>query len=164
MVTIFILNGRLSDLPFRQCKGTKKSCVLQIKSQKRHEKRHVQKIVPFQPTFFTVFVQSTLRVASLQLKFPPSPIWKIYPIYLYIFIYIIYRHIFSLGIGIKINCNTATLQRQVSTTLILIDSFSLFPDVVDSRFTEQVDNLPEIVDSVPGFVDISPKVFFLVSF
>ena len=48
--------------------------------------------------------------------------------------------------------------------LILIGSFSLFPDVVDSRFTEQVDNLPEIVDSVPGFVDISPKVFFLVSF
>jgi predicted Ser/Thr protein kinase len=43
MVTIFIFNGRLSDLSFRQCKGTKKSCVLQIKSQKRHEKRHVLK-------------------------------------------------------------------------------------------------------------------------
>jgi hypothetical protein len=127
MVTIFILNGRLSDLSFRQWKGTKKSCVLQIKSQKRHEKRHVLKIVPFLPTFFTFFVQSTLRVASLQLKFPPSPIWKIYPIYLYIFIYIIYRHIFSLGIGIKINCNIATLQRKMVFFLISIDSFFLIP-------------------------------------
>ena len=27
--------------------------------------------------------------------------------------------------------------------------FALFPDVVDNRFTEQVDNLPDFVDSVP---------------
>jgi hypothetical protein len=35
--------------------------------------------------------------------------------------------------------------------------FCLFPDVVDSRFTEQVDSLPDIVDSVPDFVDIFLK-------
>jgi hypothetical protein len=35
--------------------------------------------------------------------------------------------------------------------------FRLFPDVVDSRFTEQVDSLPNIVDSVPDFVDIFLK-------
>jgi hypothetical protein len=39
--------------------------------------------------------------------------------------------------------------------------FCLFPDVVDSRFTEQVDSLPDIVDSVPGFVDIFLKVLTL---
>ena len=36
--------------------------------------------------------------------------------------------------------------------LISVDSFCLFPDVVDSHFTEQVDSLPDIVDSIPGFV------------
>jgi len=36
--------------------------------------------------------------------------------------------------------------------------FYLFPDVVDSRFTEQVDSLPDIVDSIPDFVDIFLKV------
>ena len=35
------------------------------------------------------------------------------------------------------------------------------PDVVDSRFTGQVDSLPDIVDSVPGFVDIFLKVLTL---
>ena len=34
----------------------------------------------------------------------------------------------------------------------------LFPDVVDSRFTGQVDSLPDIVDSIPDFVDIFLKV------
>jgi len=33
--------------------------------------------------------------------------------------------------------------------LILVDSLCLFPDLVDSRFAEQVDNLPDIVDSIP---------------
>jgi len=36
--------------------------------------------------------------------------------------------------------------------LISVDIFCLFPDVVDSRFTEQVDNLPDSVDSFPGFI------------
>ena len=27
--------------------------------------------------------------------------------------------------------------------------FAFFPDVVDNRFTEQIDNLPDIVESVP---------------
>jgi hypothetical protein len=36
--------------------------------------------------------------------------------------------------------------------------------VVDNRFTEQVDILPGIVDSVPGFVDIFLKVLTLTLF
>lgn len=38
----------------------------------------------------------------------------------------------------------------------LVDS-CLFPDVVDSQFSEQVDRLPDIVDIIPGFVDIFLK-------
>jgi hypothetical protein len=47
------------------------------------------------------------------------------------------------------------------TSLILLTVFCLFPDVVDSHFTEQVDSLPDIVDSLPGFVDIFLKVLTL---
>ncbi len=39
-----------------------------------------------------------------------------------------------------------------------------FSDVVDSRFTGQVDSLPDIVDSVSGFVDIfvsDPQIYIL---
>ena len=50
---------------------------------------------------------------------------------------------------------------QLCLFLISVDSFCLFPDVVDSRFTGQVDSLPDIVDSVPGFVDIFLKVLTL---
>ncbi|MCR5316019.1 MAG: hypothetical protein K6E52_09005 [Bacteroidaceae bacterium] len=39
--------------------------------------------------------------------------------------------------------------------------FCLFPDVVDSHFSGQVDNHPDIVDSIPGFVDIFLKVLTL---
>ena len=46
--------------------------------------------------------------------------------------------------------------------LISVDIFCLFPDVVDSRFTEQVDNLPDIVGSISGFVDIFLIVLTLV--
>ncbi len=37
------------------------------------------------------------------------------------------------------------------------DSFCLFPDVVDRQFSEQVDRPPDIVDIIPGFVDIFLK-------
>ena len=40
-------------------------------------------------------------------------------------------------------------------------SVCLFLILVDSRFTEQVDSLPDIVDSIPGFVDIFLKVLTL---
>ena len=45
--------------------------------------------------------------------------------------------------------------------LISVDSSCLFPDVVDSRFPERVDSLPDIVDTVPGFVNIFLKVLTL---
>ena len=95
-------------------------------------------------------------------------IYNIYIIYYYNIIYIII-------------CNLFSSKRRSKTTLLLfvicyllfsehrnvfswfrLTVFCLFPDVVDSRFPERVDSLPDIVDTVPGFVDISWKCWHLL--
>ena len=58
-------------------------------------------------------------------------------------------------------CNLQPHVGNVCLFLIWLTVFCFFPDVVDSRFTEQVDSLPDIVDNVPGFVDIFLKVLTL---
>ena len=50
------------------------------------------------------------------------------------------------------HCNAA-----LRFVLIPLTVFCLFPDVVDSRFTKQVDILPDIVDSISGFVHKSAQ-------
>ena len=40
--------------------------------------------------------------------------------------------------------------------------FYSFPDVVDSQFIEQVDNLPDIVDSIPKYKDADEKLSALL--
>ena len=101
--------------PLDNAKVRKNHVVCKLNRKKDTKKDTFRKYCLFSPHFSRFSSSPPLRVASLQLKFPPSQIWKIYPIYLYIFIYIIYRRIFGLGIGIKINCNIATSQHQVST-------------------------------------------------